>query len=181
MFAVLFQDARGNSPKIKCILVLFRLASFFEHRKRHIAFRLLYWITNGVYRLLADLLVGIELPAGTPVGKNLTIHHGYGIVIGKDARLKENVILRQGVTIGNYIDRTGRLHGNPVVEAGVEFGAGACVLGDITIGESAFIGANCVVFKNVQPRQRVYPARSVSHNPEYLGDDLPQISRIRSI
>lgn len=161
----IFQDAKSNSPKIKCFLVLFRLASLFERKKKSLFYRALYMLTDSMYRLFSDLFAGIELPAGTPVGRNLTIHHGYGIVIGKGACLKDNVILRQGVTIGNYVDRAGRVIGEPVIESGVEFGAGACALGDIRIGEGAFIGANCVVFKDVLARERVYPGRCVVSSP----------------
>jgi serine acetyltransferase len=163
--AFLFQDAKDNSPKIKCFLVLFRLASLFELRKKNPVYRLLYLLANSVYHLYSDLFAGIELPAGTPVGKNLTIHHGYGIVVGKGACLKDNVVLRQGVTIGNYVDRDGCISGNPVIESGVEFGAGACALGGITIGEGAFIGANCVVYKDVRAHARVYPGRCIVSSP----------------
>lgn len=163
-----FQDAKANSPKIRCFLVLFRLASFFEIRKRSIACRAMYYLTNLVYCLFADLFVGgAELPAGTRVGRNLTIHHGYGLVIGKEVWIKDNVILRQGVTIGNYLSQTGKVIGNPIIESFAEFGAGACVLGNTVIGERAFIGANAVVYKNIAARTRVYPGRCVTR--EHVG------------
>jgi putative colanic acid biosynthesis acetyltransferase WcaB len=175
----IFQDAKANSPKIKCLLVLFRLASFFERKKKSYFYRAFYELTNRVYCLFSDLFVGIELPAGTSVGRNLTIHHGYGIVIGKEACLKDNVVLRQGVTIGNYVDRSGRVRGNPHIESGVEFGAGACALGDITIGEGAFIAANCVVYKNVRAQERVYPARGVSTYPPVKRDKRQSLPIIK--
>lgn len=157
----LLQDAKVNSPKIKCFLFLFRLASFFENRKKSPIHRALYYLTNALYCLFADLFLGgAELPAGTSVGKNLTVHHGYGMVIGKGACLKDNVVLRQGVTIGNYVDRDGRVTGEPMIENGVEFGAGACALGQLTVGEGALIGANCVVSRDVPAGARVYPARA---------------------
>ncbi len=154
----LLQDSKDNSLKIRCFLILFRLASYFDHRKRNPLYRAFYYPANAVYCLFADLFVGgAELPAGTRVGRNLTIHHGYGMVIGKGARLQDNIVLRQGVTIGNYVDRYGRVIGDPVVEAGVEFGAGACALGSFTIGKGAFVGANSVVFRDVGTGERVYP------------------------
>lgn len=167
----LLQDAKVNSPKIKCFLFLFRLASFFENRKRSPVHRALYYLTNAFYCLFADLFVGgAELPAGTPVGKNLTIHHGYGMVIGKGACLKDNVVLRQGVTIGNFVDRHGRVIGEPIIESGVEFGAGACALGKLTIGEGALVAANCVVFRDVPAWGRVYPVRCVTDNVAHASE-----------
>lgn len=155
----LLQDSKTNSGKIRIFLILFRLASYFDQRKRNPLHRAFYYLTNTVYCLYADLLVGgAELPAGTPVGRNLTIHHGYGMVVGKGARLKDNVMLRHGVTIGNYVDRHGRVTGEPVLESNVQLGAGACVVGSITVGEGAFIGANAVVFRDVAAGERVYPA-----------------------
>ena len=131
-----------------------------------------YYLANAVYCLFADLFVGgAELPAGTQVGRNLTIYHGYGLVVGKGARLKDNVVLRQGVTIGNYIDRYGRVTGEPVVERDVEFGAGACALGSLTIGEGTLVGANAVVFRDVGAGERVYPG-TAQHDKDKQ-EDVP--------
>lgn len=177
----IFQDAKINSPKIKCFLILFRIATFFEHRKRNPLYRALYYFSNTFYCLFADLFVGgAELPAGTQVGSNLAIHHGYGLVVGKSTRIKDNVILRQGVTIGNYVDRSGRLIGEPTIESGVEFGAGACALGKLTIGEGAFVGANCVVFRDIQAGERVYPARPTVCRPDQVsGTGTAETQRCR--
>jgi serine O-acetyltransferase len=89
---------------------------------------------------------GVELPCETQVGRRLRIEHPGGIVISGDSILGNDVILRNGVTIG--LRRTG-LRGSPMIGDRVDIGAGAKILGEISIGDGAKIGANAVVLCNV--------------------------------
>ncbi|MHB1205723.1 MAG: serine O-acetyltransferase [Rhodospirillaceae bacterium] len=96
-------------------------------------------------------LSGIEIHPGATIGKRLFIDHGTGVVIGETAIIGNDVTLYHGVTLGGIATSiiTGRRH--PVVEDNVIIGAGAQVLGAITVGRDARVGANAVVVKDVPP------------------------------
>ncbi len=94
------------------------------------------------------LLTGIEIHPGAQIGKNLFIDHGMGTVIGETAVIGDNVTLYQNVTLGGRGGITnGKRH--PTLKNNVMVGTGAVVLGDITIGENARIGANAIVTKSM--------------------------------
>jgi serine O-acetyltransferase len=102
-----------------------------------------------LYKLLrafAHILTGIDLPCEARVGRRLRIDHFGGIVVSGDAVIGDDVILRNGVTIGlkNTNER-----GAPVIGNRVDIGAGAKILGPIRIGDGAVIGANAVVIQDV--------------------------------
>lgn len=102
-----------------------------------------------VYRLLkisVQILSGIDIPCEAKVGRRLVIEHFGGIVVSGDATLGDDVVLRNGVTIG--LKRTGQ-PGAPVIGNRVDIGAGAKILGSIRIGDGAVIGANAVVLNDV--------------------------------
>jgi serine O-acetyltransferase len=91
---------------------------------------------------------GAELPCETRVGRRLRIDHSQGIVVSGDAYLGDDVILRNGVTIGlRHTD----VRRSPVIGDRVDIGAGAKILGGIRIGNDSVIGANAVVLTNVPP------------------------------
>ena len=94
-------------------------------------------------------LTGIEIHPGACIGHSVFIDHGMGVVIGETAEVGERCLLYQGVTLGG----TGKDHGkrHPTLEENVVVGAGAKVLGAITIGSNTRIGAGSVVVKNVDP------------------------------
>lgn len=93
------------------------------------------------------LLTGIEIHPAARVGEGLFIDHGMGVVIGETAEIGDDVTLYQGVTLGGTGFATGKRH--PTVGSGVTVGSGAKLLGPITIGEGAKIGANSVVIHDV--------------------------------
>jgi serine O-acetyltransferase len=104
-----------------------------------------------LYKILrtgCQMLTGVELPCETRVGRRLRIEHFGGIVISGDSVIGDDVVLRHGVTIG--LKRTGQ-RGAPRIGNRVDIGAGAKILGNITIGDDAVIGANAVVLKDVPP------------------------------
>lgn len=81
-------------------------------------------------------------------GRTMFLPHPYGIVIHSQARIGNNVVIMQQVTIGG---RTPGVNEAPVIEDGAYIGAGAKVLGGITVGRNAVIGANAVITRNVPP------------------------------
>lgn len=106
---------------------------------------------------------GIEIHPGARIGERLFIDHGMGIVIGETAEVGNDVTIYHGVTLGGVGgDPDGKRH--PTIEDGVMIGAGAKILGPITIGKGAKIGANAVVVKDVRPYETVVgiPARVIS-------------------
>ncbi len=96
---------------------------------------------------IARLLTGIEIHPGAVIGPGLFIDHGSGVVIGETAIVGEDVLLFHGVTLGGVDSRPGRRH--PALGNRVLVGAGAKVLGSITVGDDAKIGAQAVVMKDV--------------------------------
>ena len=93
-----------------------------------------------VSRLLY-LLCNCVIPPSTKIGKGTIIPHSVGIVIHQYSVIGENCVIYQNVTIGNA--------NGPKIGSGVIIGSGACILGDITIGDNVKIGANAVVLQNV--------------------------------
>ncbi len=102
---------------------------------------------------MARFFTGIEIHPGAVIGSNLFIDHGMGVVIGETAIIGDNVLLYQGVTLGGTGKETGKRH--PTLGSNVVVGAGAKILGNITIGDNSYIGANAVVIKNVPANSTV--------------------------
>lgn len=116
--------------------------------------RLSHWLWKADFfwlgRFLSHIgrwLTGIEIHPGATIGRRVFIDHGMGVVIGETAVIGDDCTLYHGVTLGGTSWNKGKRH--PTLEAGVVIGAGAKVLGPITIGENAKIGSNAVVVKDV--------------------------------
>ncbi len=103
--------------------------------------------------LLARALTGIEIHPAAHIGEGLFIDHGAGVVIGETAFIGDDVTLYQGVTLGGTGFATGKRH--PTVQDNVTIGSGAKLLGPITIGHGAKIGANSVVITDVPANSTV--------------------------
>lgn len=118
---------------------------------------------------------GIEIHPGASIGKRVCIDHGHGIVIGETAEIGDDVMIYQGVTLGGTGKDVGKRH--PTIENGVMIGAGAKVLGPITVGRNAKIAAGAVVVKDVEPNSTVVgvPGEVVRIDGERV-DDLDQIN-----
>lgn len=97
-------------------------------------------------KVAGQIVTGIDLPCETRVGRRLLIEHFGGIIISGDSVIGDDVVIRQGVTLGL---RHRGVAGAPTLGNRVEVGAGATLLGPIHIGDDAVIGANAVVLSNV--------------------------------
>lgn len=106
----------------------------------------LFWLGR-VFSHIGRGLTGIEIHPGATIGRRVFIDHGMGVVIGETAIIGDDCTLYHGVTLGGTSWNKGKRH--PTLEAGVVIGAGAKVLGPITIGKNAKIGSNAVVVKDV--------------------------------
>jgi serine acetyltransferase len=102
-----------------------------------------------VYKVLTTWLLGVELPAETTVGPGLRLAHPQGIVVNGEARLGARCLLRANSTLGNVVDGDGRPGPSPVVGDDVELGVGVIVIGAVTIGDGARVGAGAVVLRDV--------------------------------
>src|SRR3954465_968996 len=102
---------------------------------------------------LSRMATGVEIHPAADIGDALFIDHGTGVVIGETAEIGDNVTLYQGVTLGGTGFATGKRH--PTVQDNVTIGSGAKLLGPITVGHGAKIGANSVVITDVPPNSTV--------------------------
>jgi len=94
-----------------------------------------------------QILTHIDIHPAAVIGQRVFIDHGNGVVIGETSVIEDDVLIYQGVTLGGVSLKHGKRH--PTVKRGAVLGAGAKILGNITIGENAKIGANSVVVKEV--------------------------------
>jgi len=122
-----------------------------------------------ILKLFSQILTGIDLPCEVTIGRRLQIDHFGGIIISGDTVLGDDVIIRNGVTIG--LKRTGE-RGAPVIGNRVDIGAGAKVLGAICVGDDVVIGANAVVITDVPPNSLAVgvPARIIPRKSEPAND-----------
>jgi serine O-acetyltransferase len=120
-------------------LLMHRLSHFLWNHKW-------YWLAR-FNSHVGRWLTGIEIHPGATIGRRMFIDHGMGVVIGETAVVGDDCTLYHGVTLGGTSWNKGKRH--PTLENGVVIGAGAKVLGPITIGAGAKIGSNAVVVKDV--------------------------------
>ncbi|EOR20331.1 MULTISPECIES: serine O-acetyltransferase EpsC [Clostridium] len=126
-------------------MIAYRIAHFLYSHKRFFCARLLSQI--------ARFITGIEIHPGAKIGKGLFIDHGMGVVIGETSEIGDNVTIYHGVTLGGTGKEKGKRH--PTVEDDVIIGAGAKVLGPITLKKGSRVGANTVVLKEVPEKATV--------------------------
>jgi serine O-acetyltransferase len=123
-------------------------------------------------RVLANasrIVTGIEIHPAARIGRDFFVDHGAGVVVGETAEIGDRVTLFQGVTLGGTGFATGKRH--PTVEDNVTIGSGAKLLGPITVGHGAKVGANSVVIHDVPPNTTVvgnpgHPVRVEGRKPE---------------
>jgi serine O-acetyltransferase len=144
-------------------LVTYRVANSLWRRGFKFPARFLSWFGR--------LVTNIDIHPGATIGERLFIDHGAGVVIGETAVIGNDVTLYHGVTLGGTSWSAGKRH--PTIESGVLVGAGAKILGPITVGARARIGANSVVIEDVAPEMTVVgiPARVVKVERRRTGPD----------
>jgi putative colanic acid biosynthesis acetyltransferase WcaB len=144
-FAGIFQDWNSNPHdlRIRCSLAAFRLMQRIGQWPRFA--RILCFPLFFLYRIIVVWIFHMELFWWMNIGAGLRIYHGYCLVIHPATQIGKNVTLRHCVTLGNKRDTFGA----PILEDGVDVGANAIIIGEITIGRNAVIGAGAVVTKDV--------------------------------
>ena len=132
-------------PGVKAVL-FHQLAHFFSVAKFDLIARIISQSSR--------FLTGIEIHPKAKIGKNLFIDHGMGVVIGETSEIGNNVTIYHGVTLGGISpsidsDKQRDVKRHPTLKNNVVVGSGAQILGPVTVGENAKIGANSVVTKDV--------------------------------
>jgi serine O-acetyltransferase len=160
--------ARGVSS-LEVIVAWPGVHALLSHRVAHVLHEAGVPMVPRTLALVTRAVTGIEIHPAAQVGEGLFIDHGTGVVIGETAEIGENVTLYQGVTLGGTGFATGKRH--PTVQDNVTIGSGAKLLGPITIGHGAKIGANSVVIHDVPPNSTVvgnpgHPVRVDGRKPE---------------
>lgn len=123
------------------------LHAIWFHRLSHKLWRKnLKWLARSL-STFSRWLTGIEIHPGAKLGRRFFIDHGMGVVIGETAEIGDDVTIYHGVTLGGTAWKSGKRH--PTLKNNVVIGAGAKVLGPITIEEGAKVGSNSVVVKDV--------------------------------
>jgi len=177
-----FRVVLEKDPAIASKLELFfnypGLWAIFWHRITHRLFLSNFKVMARVIMGLSQILTNIDIHPAARIGRRVFIDHGIGIVIGETAVVGDDVTIYQGVTLGGVNLAKGKRH--PTIEHGVVIGSGAKILGNITIGANAKIGANSVVIKNVPADSTAVgiPARVIKKGPDknpYSHDKLPNI------
>ena len=146
------------------------------HRRAHKAYLRGHMLLARLISQHSRNRTGIEIHPGATIGKGLVIDHGDGVVIGETTVIGDNVTLYQGVTLGGTGKETGKRH--PNIGNGVTVGAGAKVLGPITIGDNSKVGAGSIVIRDVPPNCTVVgnPGRIVQKKKTEKGPDLDQVN-----
>jgi len=153
--------ARAHDPASRSAFEIFLAYSgvhaVWSHRVAHALWRRGFRLLARVLSQLNRFLTGIEIHPGATIGRRFFIDHGMGVVIGETAVLGDDVMLYHGVTLGGKAKRgAGRgTKRHPTLEDGVTVGAGAKLLGDITIGAGSTVGANAVVTHDAPPHSLV--------------------------
>ena len=149
--------------------IIFCYSGFHAVLLYRIAHRFDMWKLKLIARMISTFsrfLTGIEIHPSALIGKRFFIDHGMGVVIGETTKIGNDVLIYQQVTLGGTGKDKVKRH--PTIEDHVTIGAGAKVLGNITVGENSTIGASSVVLKDIPPNTTAVgvPARIIKNKTE---------------
>lgn len=181
MFSSIKQDIRSvfqRDPAARNAFdVLFNypgLHAVWLHRLAHACWRREWKFIGRCISTFSRWLTGIEIHPGARLGQRFFIDHGMGVVIGETAEIGDDVTLYHGVTLGGTSWQAGKRH--PSLQNNVVVGAGAKILGPITIGKGAKVGSNSVVVKDVPEQATVVgiPGRIIAAKVAPQSDERRQ-------
>jgi len=144
---VIFERDPAARSVLETILTCPGFQAIVFHRLNHWLWKKKLHLLARMAAHLARFLTGIEIHPGAIIGRRFFIDHGMGIVIGETAEIGDDVSIYHGVTLGGTTWNKGKRH--PTLKNNVVIGAGAKILGPITVSEGARIGCNAVVVKDV--------------------------------
>lgn len=160
---ILDKDPAANN-KLQVFFLYPSIHAVIHHKISHFLYKKKFIFLARLVSQISRFLTGIEIHPGALIGKYLFMDHGMGIVIGETSVIGENVTVYHGVTLGGVSLEKGKRH--PTVGNNVIIGAGAKVLGNITIGDNSKIGANSVILKDI-PKDSVavgVPGKIITKN-----------------
>ncbi|WP_292674776.1 MULTISPECIES: serine O-acetyltransferase EpsC [unclassified Microbacterium] len=176
--AAMLRDPAARS-KVEIAVLYSGLHAIWSYRLAHALWTRGFRFLARALSQLTRWLTGIEIHPGATIGRRFFIDHGMGVVIGETAEIGDDVMLYHGVTLGGQTHDRGKRH--PTLGDGVAVGAGAKILGPITIGARSAVGANAVVTKDApedsvlvgvpaKPRKRAAgeDTRALLTAPEYF-------------
>jgi len=168
-----FLNIQKKDPAIKSKLEIILYPSFHAiiyHKLAHFLYKCKLFFLARLISQIARFLTGIEIHPGATLGRRVFFDHGMGIVIGETAIVGDDCIIFHGVTLGGLAskkpNKTNNNKRHPTIKNNVLLGAGAKLLGDITIGENVKVGANAVVLNDI-PENAIavgVPARIIVKN-----------------
>lgn len=144
---VVFERDPAARSVAETILTCPGFQAIMFHRINHWFWKKKLYLLARLCAHIARFLTGIEIHPGAKIGERFFIDHGMGIVIGETSEIGDDCSIYHGVTLGGTTWQKGKRH--PTLENNVVIGAGAKILGPITIGTGARIGCNAVVVKDV--------------------------------
>ena len=165
--SIIDRDPAAKS-KLSLILTYPGVKAIFFHRISNFFYLAKFDLIARFISQLSRFLTGIEIHPGAKIGKNLFIDHGMGVVIGETSEIGDNVTIYHMATLGgispsiNSNDQR-NIKRHPTIEDDVVIGSGAQVLGPVTVGRCAKIGANAVITKDVPEKSVMVgiPAKNV--------------------
>lgn len=171
--AVLQRDPAARST-LEVLLCYPGLHAVWMHRISHFLWNAGFYTLARFGSHISRFLTGIEIHPAAQIGKRFFIDHGMGVVIGETTVIGDDVTIYQQVTLGGTGKKKDKRH--PTIEDGVVIGAGAKVLGNITIGARAQIGSGSVVVKDLPPDCTAVgiPGRIIVKNGQPLPKDSAQ-------
>ncbi len=144
---VVFERDPASRSVLETVLTCPGFQAIVMHRLNHWLWKKKLYLIARLTAHISRFLTGIEIHPGAVIGRRFFIDHGMGIVIGETAEIGDDVSIYHGVTLGGTTWNKGKRH--PTLKNNVVVGAGAKILGPITIGEGARIGCNAVVVKEI--------------------------------
>ena len=179
--AVLDRDPAARS-KLEIVLLYSGLHALWWYRIHHWLWKRGWLFPARALSQFARWISGIEIHPGAVIGRRFFVDHGMGVVIGETAIVGNDVTLYQGVTLGGTGKETGKRH--PTLCDNVVVGAGAKILGNITVGNNCRIGAGSVVLRDVPADSTVvgvpghiifrHGKRVVITDPKQINDPLSE-------
>ena len=159
--------------KLSIILTYPGVKAVFFHYLANKLWNIKFYLIARMISQFSRFITGIEIHPAVKIGKNLFIDHGMGVVIGESSIIGNDVTLYHGVTLGGISpseesDKQRNVKRHPTLNDNVIVGSGAQILGPITVGISARIGANTVILKDVPDNATMVgnPAKNISINTD---------------
>ena len=168
---VVFRDPAAKNI-IEVLFMYPGLHAIILHRFAHFLWKFKIPLLPRMISAFSRFLTGIEIHPAAKIGSKFFIDHGMGVIIGETSEIGDNVLIYQGVTLGGTGKQKGKRH--PTLGSNIVIGAGAKILGAITIGDNTKIGAGSVVINNVPPNSTVVgiPGRVVRQNEKHPEEQL---------